>query len=94
MIFHFCLSSKKVDEEPNRNYFGIRFLIPEYLNAMWELTRSFLAGYAYGPEYKEGWVSTLARVVGLVIPGISAHSPLDYVNSVRLGRKRIQMSSL
>ncbi|XP_027167323.1 uncharacterized protein LOC113767426 [Coffea eugenioides] len=85
---------QKVDEEPNRNYFGIRFLIPEYLNAMWELTRSFLAGYAYGPEYKEGWVSTLARVVGLVIPGISAHSPLDYVNSVRLGRERIQMSSL
>ncbi|CDO97776.1 unnamed protein product [Coffea canephora] len=85
---------QKVDEEPNRNYFGIRFLIPEYLNAMWELTRSFLAGYAYGPEYREGWESTLVRVVGLVIPGISAHSPLDYVNSVRLGRERIQMSSL
>lgn len=85
---------QKVDEEPNRNYFGIRFLIPEYLNATWELTRSFLAGYAYGPEYKEGWESKLLRVVGLVIPGISAHSPLDYVNSVRLGRKRIQMSSL
>lgn len=95
MIFNFCLSSKKVDEEPNRNYFGITFLIPEYMNAIWELIRSFLMGYIYGPEYKEGWESTFLRVVGLAIPGISAHSPLDYVNSVRLGRKRtIRMSSL
>ncbi|KAL3528528.1 hypothetical protein ACH5RR_007850 [Cinchona calisaya] len=85
---------QKVDEEPNRNYFGMTFLIPEYLNAVWELIRSFLAGYIYGPEYKEGWESTLLRFVGLFIPGISAHSPLDYVNSVRLGRGRIRMSPL
>ncbi|CAI9114535.1 OLC1v1015282C1 [Oldenlandia corymbosa var. corymbosa] len=87
---------QKVDEEPNPNYFGIRFLIPEYLNAGWELVRSFLAGYVYGPEYKEDWESTLLRIVGLGIPGLSAHSPVDYVTSVRLGREKtmIQMSSL
>lgn len=78
---------RNVDEEPNRNYFGVRFLIPEYLNAIWELFRSFIIGYLRGPEYKEGWESTLLRIIGLAMPGISAHSPVDYVNSVRLGRQ-------
>ncbi|KAM7480675.1 hypothetical protein LguiA_028888 [Lonicera macranthoides] len=86
---------QKVPEEPNRNYFGLRFLIPEYVNAVWELIRSFIMGYIRGPEYEECWLLILLRIVGLAIPGISAHSPMDYVNSVRLGRERtIQMSSL
>ncbi|KAL2457384.1 alpha/beta-hydrolase superfamily protein [Forsythia ovata] len=77
--------AQKVDEEPNPNYFGIRFLIPEYMNAMWELFRSLIIGHMHGTEYKECWESTLLRIVGLAIPGLSAHSPVDYVNSVRLG---------
>ncbi|KAL2539072.1 alpha/beta-Hydrolases superfamily protein [Abeliophyllum distichum] len=77
---------QKVEEEPNRNYFGWRYLIPDYLNAIWELFRSFIIGYLYGPEYKESLESILLRIVGLAIPGLSAHSPVDYVNSVRLGR--------
>ncbi|CAI9753691.1 unnamed protein product [Fraxinus pennsylvanica] len=76
----------KVDEEPNPNYFGIRFLIPEYMNVVWELFRSLIIGHMHGLEYKECWESTLLRIVGLAIPGLSAHSPVDYVNSVRLGR--------
>lgn len=83
-----------MDEEPNRNFFGIRYLIPEYLNAVWELIRSFAMGYTRGPEYREGWFATLFRVIGLALPGISAHCPMDYINSVRLGRVRsVQMSS-
>ncbi|KAG9146806.1 hypothetical protein Leryth_005128 [Lithospermum erythrorhizon] len=78
---------QKVDEEPNINYFGLRFLIPVYLNAIWELFRSLIIGYLRGPEYKEGWESILLRIVGLAMPGISAHCPVDYVNSVRLGRQ-------
>lgn len=78
-----------MDEEPNRNYFGPRFLIPEYLNAFWELIRGFIMGYTYSPEYNEGWFSILIRTVGLALPGISAHSPRDYVNSVRLGREQV-----
>ncbi|KAF8401176.1 hypothetical protein HHK36_014480 [Tetracentron sinense] len=86
-------STEKVEEEPNRNYFGILYLIPEYLNAAWELVRSLTMGYTHGPEYKEGWFSILLRVVGLVLPGISAHSPTNYINSVRLGREQAQLSS-
>jgi hypothetical protein len=85
---------KNMDEEPNRNYFGMRYVIPEYLNAIWELTRALAMGYTHGPEYKEGWFSILLRVIGLALPGIAAHCPTDYVNSVRLGRERsMQMSS-
>lgn len=84
-----------MDEEPNRNFFGMRYVIPAYLNAVWELIRSLTMGYTHGPEYKEGGLSILLRVIGLALPGISAHSPTDYVNSVRLGKERMimQMSS-
>ncbi|XP_030972306.1 uncharacterized protein LOC115992292 isoform X2 [Quercus lobata] len=85
---------KHMDEEPNRNYFGMRYLIPEYLNAVWELIRGLIMGYTHGPEYKEGWFSILLRVIGLALPGLSAHCPTNYVNSVRLGKERIiQLSS-
>ncbi|WJZ94188.1 hypothetical protein VitviT2T_013066 [Vitis vinifera] len=80
---------QKVDEEPNRNYFGSRYLITEYLNAVWELMRSLTMGYMQGPEYKEGWLSIFLRVIGLALPGVSAHSPTNYVNSVRLGKEYI-----
>ncbi|XP_041016415.1 triacylglycerol lipase OBL1 [Juglans microcarpa x Juglans regia] len=87
-------TEKNMDEEPNRNYFGMRYVIPAYLNAVWELIRSLTMGYTHGPEYKEGWFSILLRVIGLALPGISAHCPTDYVNSARLGKERImQMSS-
>ncbi|KAM5579731.1 triacylglycerol lipase OBL1 [Rosa sericea] len=79
-------------EEPNRNFLGLRFLIPLYLTAAWELLRSFTMGYVYGPEYKEGWFSILLRMVGLVLPGFAAHSPTNYVNSVRLGKERLVQS--
>ncbi|XP_051119090.1 triacylglycerol lipase OBL1 isoform X2 [Andrographis paniculata] len=77
---------KNVDEEPNRN-FGLWYLIPAaYANAAWEMLRGFLIGYIYGPGFTECWESIMLRVVGLAIPGLSAHSPVDYVNSIRLGR--------
>ncbi|KAF7813954.1 Lipase, class 3 [Senna tora] len=86
---------QRVEEEPNRNFFGVRNFIPEHLNALWELTRSLVMGYIYGPEYKQGWFGIFARVMGLAIPGISAHCPADYINSIRLGNdSSIQMSSL
>lgn len=85
---------QKVKEEPNKNFFGLRNAFAMNVNAVWELIRSFIIGYVCGPEYEEGWFSTLVRLIGLALPGISAHCPTDYVNSVRLGRERsLQMSS-
>lgn len=49
-------------------------------------------GYLYGPEYKEGWESILLKIVGLVQPGLSAHSPVDYVNCMRLGNWKVEGS--
>lgn len=87
--------SKNVDEEPNRNFFGLRYLIPDHLNAVWELFRSLIIGYIHGLEYKESWCSILLRTVELVFPGVSAHSPIEYVNSVRLGcQNPVHMSSI
>ena len=51
--------SKRVREEPNRNFFGLRFLIPEHLNAVWELIRSLTMGYMYELDYREGWFSIM-----------------------------------
>ncbi|KAL0325766.1 UNVERIFIED_CONTAM: Lipase [Sesamum radiatum] len=79
---------QNVNEEPNRNYFGLRYLIPAHVNAVWELLRSAAMGYVYGPDYKESWESILLRIVGLGMPGLSAHSPVNYVNSIRLRRMR------
>lgn len=94
LYYNSCFIEQKVVEEPNRNYFGWRFLLPEYLNAVWELVRSLTMGYIHGPEYKESWEGVLLRALGLVLPGISAHGPTNYINSIRLGRERtIQMST-
>ncbi|MCE3215680.1 Triacylglycerol lipase obl1 [Datura stramonium] len=94
MYYNSLYIEQEVHEEPNRNFFGLRFVLPIYLNAGWEFIRSFIMGYIYGSEYNESWESVLFRMIGLFLPGISAHSPVDYVNSVRLGRKRsVQMSS-
>ncbi|PRQ51777.1 putative triacylglycerol lipase [Rosa chinensis] len=81
-------------EGPNRNYFGMRHLMAEILNAAWELMRSLTMGYIYGPDYAEGWFSILARIAGvLVFPRMTAHSLTDYINSVRLGKERIIQAS-
>ncbi|KAJ3696211.1 hypothetical protein LUZ60_001588 [Juncus effusus] len=77
---------KKMREEPNSNYFGMRYILPIYFNAGWELMRGFIMKYVYGDEYKETWVSILFRVFGLIMPGISEHLPINYVNCARLGR--------
>ncbi|KAJ6427210.1 hypothetical protein OIU84_022747 [Salix udensis] len=85
---------RKVDEEPDPNFFGLRNITSAYLNAIWELIRSSIIGYTDGPEYKESWFMMLARITGLALPGIAAHCPTNYVNSVRLGKERaVQMSS-
>lgn len=72
-------------EEPNKNYFSIVWVIPKYLTAFLELIRSFILPYWKGREYRESHTERMFRIVGLIIPGLSAHSPKDYVDVTRLG---------
>ncbi|CAK9220307.1 unnamed protein product [Sphagnum troendelagicum] len=72
-------------EEPARNFFAFNF-IRLRITAFCELIQSaFILTIRHGPEYQESAVSLLARVVGLAVPGVIAHNPLNYVNAVRLG---------
>ncbi|XP_057439739.1 triacylglycerol lipase OBL1 isoform X2 [Lotus japonicus] len=87
-LYYNCLYiEKQVKEEPNKNFFQMRSALSIHLNAVWELIRGIAIGYVEGAEYKEGWLRILARVIGIVFAGFSAHCSTDYVNSVRLGKK-------
>ncbi|KAG6674648.1 hypothetical protein I3842_15G054000 [Carya illinoinensis] len=69
-------------KEPNENYFSLLWVIPKYLNAFWEVIRSFIIPCLWGPNYSETWLMRMFRVIiGLIIPGVPAHSSQDYVNA-------------
>ncbi|POO02811.1 Fungal lipase-like domain containing protein [Trema orientale] len=93
MFKHFgtCIYSNRhyqleiVEEEPNKNYFSPLKAIPMMVNAFGELVRSFTLPRRSGADYIEGSFLRLFRIIGLVIPGVPAHCPQDYVNTTRLG---------
>ena len=80
-------------EEPNKNFSPL-WVIPNHLNAVWEFIRSFIISYTEGRDYHEGWFLKLLRGIGLVMPGVSAHFPQDYVNATRLGSLASQFQDL
>lgn len=73
-------------EEPNKNYFSLLHVVPKILNAGYELIRSFILPWREGSEYREGWFMRVFRVTALIIPGLTDHFPVDYVNLTRLGK--------
>ncbi|KAE8665772.1 Alpha/beta-Hydrolases superfamily protein, putative isoform 2 [Hibiscus syriacus] len=77
--------SSIVKEVPYENYFSIWGGIAMLKNAIFELLRGFVMGRRYGEDYKESWLLFGMRMIGLLIPGLPAHCPQDYVNSTRLG---------
>ncbi|XP_041004166.1 triacylglycerol lipase OBL1 [Juglans microcarpa x Juglans regia] len=85
LYYNTAYEGKIVSEEPNKNYFSLLGAIPMMLTAFRELFRSFTIKYTRGPEYRESSLLKIFRVIGLIIPGIPAHCPQDYVNATRLG---------
>ncbi|KAG2666329.1 hypothetical protein I3760_15G053500 [Carya illinoinensis] len=85
IYFNSFYESKVLLEEPNKNYFGLFWEIPKHINAVFELMRGFIIPYIKGEEYEESLLMKMCRVMGLMIPGLSAHLPPDYVNATRLG---------
>ncbi|CAA0840966.1 alpha/beta-Hydrolases superfamily protein [Striga hermonthica] len=85
---------KVVAEEPNKNYFSLIWLLPKIANACWELMRSFVIGYTRGKDYREGGLLRILRFAGLLVAGIPAHCPQDYVNSTRLGKPDVFLSAI
>lgn len=84
MIF-LCIEIQVLEEEPNKNYFSLLWVIPKVLNAIWELIRGFFLPLIRGKEYRQSWFMTVFRIVGLIFPGLSAHCTPDYVNVTLLG---------
>ncbi|CAN4082910.1 unnamed protein product [Withania somnifera] len=85
-IYYNSLYREKIlIEDPDKNGFVILLFIPKMLNAVWELIRSFILPCINGRRYTEGGLLLLMRVVGLLLPGIPAHCPQDYINATRLG---------
>ncbi|KAK7309214.1 hypothetical protein RJT34_05755 [Clitoria ternatea] len=85
LFFNRNYELRVLEEEPNKNYFSPWWVIPMMFNAFLEVIRSFTIAYKNGPHYREGWFLFCFRLVGLLIPGIPAHGPQDYINSTLLG---------
>ncbi|KAI3407351.1 Lipase_3 domain-containing protein [Psidium guajava] len=85
LYFNSLYKGKVLDEEPNKNSSSLLWYIPNIMIAIWELVRGFIMPCVKGPSYRESLFLVLFRMIGLVIPGLSAHSPQDYVNLTRLG---------
>ncbi|KAM3363515.1 triacylglycerol lipase OBL1 [Capsicum galapagoense] len=85
-IYYNSLYKEKIlGEEPDKNGLALLLFLPKMLNAAWELIRSFILPCVNGRKYTEGGLLLFMRVVGLILPGIPAHCPQDYVNATRLG---------
>ncbi|CAE6262966.1 unnamed protein product [Arabidopsis arenosa] len=52
--------------------------------AILEFIRSFTIVTEKGSEFREGWLLKGGRAMGIIVPGVSNHTPQDYVNATRL----------
>ncbi|KAI6695220.1 hypothetical protein NL676_022930 [Syzygium grande] len=81
--FNSKYEGKIVRAEPSKNYFSPLLAILMKMNVWYKLMRSFMITRKKGPSYREGSLLRILRVIGLLIPGIPAHAPQDYINSAR-----------
>ncbi|XP_010478603.1 PREDICTED: uncharacterized protein LOC104757548 [Camelina sativa] len=71
-------------EDSDENFFSLRWIIKIMHGAILELIRSFTIVTEKGPEFREGWLLKGGRVLGIIVPGVSNHTPQDYVNATLL----------
>ncbi|EFJ32399.1 hypothetical protein SELMODRAFT_12604, partial [Selaginella moellendorffii] len=83
--FTYNYSLQILPDEPFRNFFSPVYMVLSRLYALFELVQSFFMSYRYGGEFSETRLSTVARIAGLLVPGIAGHSLVNYINCVRLG---------
>lgn len=77
-----------LEEEPDKNYFSLLYVVPKISNAAMEFIRSLILPWIEGEEYREGWLVKLFRVIAFVLPGLIDHFPREYHNVSRLGKIR------
>ncbi|KAJ7563420.1 hypothetical protein O6H91_03G109400 [Diphasiastrum complanatum] len=68
------------EEEPNRNSSPLFYLFIPRMGAAFELIRSVIR-----MRDRESAFCTIFRLMGLLLPGVVAHNPANYVNAVRSG---------
>ncbi|KAH6822935.1 alpha/beta-Hydrolases superfamily protein [Perilla frutescens var. hirtella] len=84
LYFNSCYKGHVLEEEPNKNYFSLMYVLPKILNAVYEFIRALILPWIKGEEYREGWLMKLFRITAFIIPGLTDHFPLDYDNLTRL----------
>ncbi|KAK6923044.1 Fungal lipase-like domain [Dillenia turbinata] len=84
LYFNSCYKVKILEEDLDKNFILPQYWISMRLVALWELVRSFGMSYRLGVEYRETLFLVLVRIFGLLVPGIPAHTPPDYINASRL----------
>lgn len=69
-------------EAPRKNYFYLSDILTVRITAIGELINAFRRKDA---DFAESWPSIMSRLMALLVPGVGGHSPVNYVNAVRLG---------
>ncbi|KAG7539439.1 Fungal lipase-like domain [Arabidopsis suecica] len=76
--------AKVLREQLDENFFSLRGIIKMVYIAILEFIRSFTIVTEKGSEFREGWLLKGGRAMGIIVPGVSNHTPQDYVNATRL----------
>ncbi|CAL9245121.1 unnamed protein product [Arabidopsis halleri] len=76
--------AKVLREQSDENFFSLRGIIKMVYIAVLEFIRSFTIVTEKGSEFREGWLLKGGRAMGIIVPGVSNHTPQDYVNATRL----------
>nr|DAD19235.1 TPA_asm: hypothetical protein HUJ06_020698 [Nelumbo nucifera] len=72
--------AQDLKEETNENYFNPLYFIPMHFNACLHFVRAIFVGIKEGKSFNEGFPSLFVRALGLLVPGMSSHSPRYYIN--------------